>query len=174
MQIDTLGRVTFSSSDLIEEIYKGNVDKISKASVTVNDDFIKYIEFVNDQALTNWPIPLPDDINEIDIETFDSLNQHSWLMPSEYKDYSIAPYLLSLCRTAEETNRVKLELELFEKHNMIELLCYLKFLVDTMRSNSILWGVGRGSSVASYCLYLLGIHKINSLKYNLDIREFLR
>jgi len=174
MQIDTLGRVTFSSRDLIEEIYRGNVDKISKASITVDDDFIKYIEFVNEQALTSWPVPLLNDDTDIDIETFDSSNQHSWLMPGECKDYSIAPYLLSLCQTTEETNRVKLELELFEKYKMMELLCYLKFLVDTMRSNNILWGVGRGSSVASYCLYLLGIHKINSLKYNLDIREFLR
>jgi DNA polymerase III alpha subunit len=43
-----------------------------------------------------------------------------------------------------------------------------------MRENKIVWGVGRGSSVASYVLYLIGIHKINSLKYNLDINEFLR
>jgi len=34
--------------------------------------------------------------------------------------------------------------------------------------------VGRGSSVASYCLYLLGVHKINSLKFDLDIKEFLK
>jgi len=67
-----------------------------------------------------------------------------------------------------------MELELFEKHNMTDLLRFLIFLVDTLRANNILWGVGRGSSVASYCLYLLGIHKINSLKYQLDINEFLR
>ena len=57
---------------------------------------------------------------------------------------------------------------------MIEVLKYLKYLVDTMRQHKILWGVGRGSSVASFCLYLLGVHRINSLKYNLDITEFLR
>ena len=66
------------------------------------------------------------------------------------------------------------ELELFFQHGMVEVLIYLKYLVDTMRSNNIVWGVGRGSSVASYCLYLLGIHKVNSLKYNLDIHEFLK
>ena len=57
---------------------------------------------------------------------------------------------------------------------MIDLLCYLKYLVDTMREHNIVWGVGRGSSVASYCLYLLGVHKIDSIKYELDIREFLK
>ena len=174
MQTDTLGRITFSTKDLIEEIYKGNVDKLSKATVIANDDLVKYLELINEQNFTDWPIPLLDDNSDVDIETFDSSNQHSWLMPGECKVYSIAPYLLSLCQTAEETDRVKLELELFEEHKMLDLLCYLKFLVDTMRANNILWGVGRGSSVASYCLFLLGIHKINSLKYNLDIREFLR
>ena len=57
---------------------------------------------------------------------------------------------------------------------MMDLLRFLKYMVDKFRENTILWGVGRGSSVASYCLYLLGVHKINSLKYDLDIKEFLR
>ena len=43
-----------------------------------------------------------------------------------------------------------------------------------MKQNNLIWGVGRGSSVASYVLYLLGVHRIDSLHYNLDIAEFLR
>jgi DNA polymerase III alpha subunit len=174
MQIDNLGRISFSSRDLIREIYKGNIDLISYAYVSIDDDYIKYLEYLEEKALVDWPIPLLENKDDIDIETFDKSNQHSWLMPEEYKDFPIASYLLDLCDTAEEKARVEMEFTLFREHNMITLLCYLKFLVDTMRSNSILWGVGRGSSVASYCLYLLGIHKIDSLKYNLDIREFLR
>jgi DNA polymerase III alpha subunit len=46
--------------------------------------------------------------------------------------------------------------------------------VETMRVNNIVWGVGRGSSVASYVLYLIGVHKIDSMYYDLDIEEFLR
>jgi len=57
---------------------------------------------------------------------------------------------------------------------MFDLLIYLKYLVDTLRSQNIVWGVGRGSSVASYCLYLIGVHKVNSMQYNLDIHEFLK
>jgi DNA polymerase III alpha subunit len=57
---------------------------------------------------------------------------------------------------------------------MFDLLFYLKYLVDTMRENKIVWGVGRGSSVASYVLYLIGVHKIDSIKYELDINEFLK
>jgi DNA polymerase III alpha subunit len=50
-------------------------------------------------------------------------------------------------------------------------MCYL---VDFMRENKIVWGVGRGSSVASYVLYLIGVHKIDSIQYDLDWTEFLR
>ena len=51
---------------------------------------------------------------------------------------------------------------------------YLKYLVDTMTQNQVIWGVGRGSSVASYVLYKLEVHRIDSLHYNLDVTEFLR
>jgi DNA polymerase III alpha subunit len=57
---------------------------------------------------------------------------------------------------------------------MFSLLQYLKYLVDTMRKNNIVWGVGRGSSVASFVLFLIGIHRINSLYYQLSIDEFLK
>jgi len=57
---------------------------------------------------------------------------------------------------------------------MMDLLRWLKYFVDYCRDNKILWGVGRGSSVASYVLYLIGVHKIDPLKYNLDWQDFLR
>ena len=56
----------------------------------------------------------------------------------------------------------------------MDVLQFLKYMVDTLRENNIVWGVGRGSSVASYVLYLLGVHKVNSIKYDLDPTEFLR
>jgi DNA polymerase III alpha subunit len=74
----------------------------------------------------------------------------------------------------EELARVDQELLLFIQHGMFDVLFYLKYLVDTMRENNIVWGVGRGSSVASYVLYLIGVHKIDSIKYKLDINEFLK
>jgi DNA polymerase III alpha subunit len=50
----------------------------------------------------------------------------------------------------------------------------MKYIVDTLRKNQIVWGVGRGSSVASYALYLIGVHKIDSVKYDLPIGEFFK
>jgi len=92
----------------------------------------------------------------------------------EIKNFNSEIPVVLITKNEEEYQRVVTELELFYQYNMIDLLKYVKYLVDTMRKNNIVWGVGRGSSVASYCLYLLGIHKINSLKFNLDIKEFLK
>jgi DNA polymerase III alpha subunit len=95
-------------------------------------------------------------------------------MPQEYKDFDIAQYVLELCKTQEELQRVGQELLLYQDRNLFMLLRFMKYLVDTLRKNNIVWGVGRGSSVASYVLYLIGVHKINSLYYDLDIAEFLK
>jgi len=75
---------------------------------------------------------------------------------------------------SKEWNRTYEELEAFDERGMFPLLQYMIYLVDFMRENNIVWGVGRGSSVASYVLYLIGVHKINSIKYDLDWHEFLR
>jgi DNA polymerase III alpha subunit len=95
-------------------------------------------------------------------------------MPAEYKNFEIVGFLLDQTTNETEYQRVVEELDLFYQHDMVDLLIYLKYLVDTMKENNVVWGVGRGSSVASYCLYLLGIHRINSIKYGLDIREFFK
>ena len=63
---------------------------------------------------------------------------------------------------------------MFQERDLFNLLRYLKYLVDTMTENRLIWGVGRGSSVASFVLYKLGVHRINSLHYELDPAEFLR
>jgi DNA polymerase III alpha subunit len=109
----------------------------------------------------------------ISLEEFDTLNQKNWFMPDEYKNMDIETFLVQHS-PKENYDRVIEEIQLFRQHNMIELLKYLKYLVDTMRDRNIVWGVGRGSSVASYCLYIIGVHRINSVKYQLDIREFLK
>jgi DNA polymerase III alpha subunit len=79
-----------------------------------------------------------------------------------------------MCGNEAELQRCGAELLLYQEREMFDLLRYLKYLVDTMKENNIVWGVGRGSSVASHVLYKLGVHRINSLYYNLDITEFLR
>ena len=118
---------------------------------------------------------LPIDYREeVPIELFDQVQQAEWHMPVEYLEFDIATHILSLCKTEVELQRVGQELLLYQERDLFNLLRYLKYFVDTMRANNIVWGLGRGSSTASYVLYLLGVHKINSLYYDLPIEEFLK
>ena len=84
-------------------------------------------------------------------------------------------YVLDKCPDdLPQMNRTCNELYLYDKYGIIDVLKVCVYIVDTLRKNNIIWGVGRGSSVASYVLYLIGIHKVDSIKYELDINEFLK
>lgn len=98
----------------------------------------------------------------------------SWNFPNKYKQLDIEDYLLSKCSTVEQYTRVTNELELFKERDLFDLLKFLIYFMDVVKSNNVIYGVGRGSSVASYCLHLIGVHRVDSLKYNLDIKEFLK
>ena len=116
----------------------------------------------------------PESDVSLSVDEYDMMNQRNWLMPEEYKQIDIAQHVIDLCKTDAEIQRAGQELLMFQERNLFNLLKYLKYLVDTMRDNKIIWGVGRGSSVASYVLYLLGVHRIDSMYYDLDPSEFLR
>jgi DNA polymerase III alpha subunit len=110
----------------------------------------------------------------VNLVEFDENQQLKWHMPESYQNLDIVKYLLDKCETQEELQRVGKELLLYQERNLFPLLKQLKYIIDVWRENNIIWGVGRGSSVASYVLYLLGVHKINSIYYELDIEEFMR
>jgi DNA polymerase III alpha subunit len=117
---------------------------------------------------------LVEQFDDQDPVQFHLERQQHWHMPERYQNLDIAAHVLSLCNTDEQLSRVAEELVLFQDQNLFELLKYLKYLTDVIQNNNIVCGVGRGSSVASYVLYLLGVHRIDSIRYGLDIREFLR
>lgn len=99
---------------------------------------------------------------------------YEWNTPEPFKNMDVEEYIFSLSKSKEEDERIALELSMFNERNLYPLLRHIIFLVDHFRKNNILWGVGRGSSVNSYVLFLIGIHKINSIKYGLSIEEFLK
>lgn len=164
MKINHLGQRIYSQEDLILKLRQDPDAEISGACVDFawQDDLELGLEFCH---------PLGPDTSQ---EDYDRDNQAQIAMPDSYRDLDIAQYVLDLCHSDQQRQRVGEELLLFWDRGMFPLLQYLKYLVDTMRDNSMIWGVGRGSSVASYVLYLLGVHKVDSLRYELDIQEFLR
>lgn len=108
------------------------------------------------------------------VSEFDKQNQDEWQMPDSYKSLDICEYILQQCEGEAELQRCGEELLMYQERNMFDLLRYMKYLVDTMDLNGIIWGVGRGSSVSSFVLYKLRVHRVNSLFYQLNINEFLR
>jgi DNA polymerase III alpha subunit len=173
MRLSNFGEVILSENDIIEGLYSGKIADLSKVQVedqTLVDQF--------NTARKQNADPIPDLTlfkQTVDsLEDFDKNNQQNWFMGDYYREMDIEQWLLDRCENPVEMARVTSELELFRQHNMIDVLRYLKYLVDTMRYHNILWGVGRGSSVASYCLYKIGVHRIDSIKYELDIREFIK
>ena len=99
----------------------------------------------------------------------------TWNMPKEYQTLDIKKYISdNYTLTVEQWARVQLELSEFKQRNLTDLLRFLVYFIDTVRTNNIVYGVGRGSSIASYVLYLLKVHRVDSFKYNLDIKEFLK
>lgn len=172
MRVNEYGQVSRTEKEIIDLLYKN--PELDIKSINVEDEAT--VDRFNQSArVCDFDVFLhtAQQIN-LSVEEFDRKNQSHWFIPEEYKEFDILSWLYDQCTTQEQKDRVSLELELFVKHGMYDLLVCLKYLVDIFREKNIVWGVGRGSSVASYCLYLLSVHKVDSIKYNLDIHEFLK
>lgn len=155
MKINDTFQSVYNNQDIFDLLYQGHINLLPKLIVE-NE---KEIETFSQHSGI----------------TFDSGNTQSanWFLPVEYKDIDIEGYLVHVC-PKENYQRLIEELQEFRARDMINLLRWLKYFVDTCRKKQIVWGVGRGSSVASYVLFLIGVHKIDPIRYNLDWREFLR
>jgi len=172
MKTDDLGIPRFSNRDLIDMIYSGHADKVHVVLCDANDDVDKFNAAMEAQGFYKLQKYIPLDVDQ---KTFDGVCQGEWFMPQEYKELDVYSFVMNKAGDdLAELERVEEELAQFRVRGMNNLLRYMVYLVDFMRENNIVWGVGRGSSVASYVLYLIGVHRIDSIKYNLDWREFLR
>jgi hypothetical protein len=164
------GEMIFSEADVCDLVMQG------RDPMTLSDMIVDQTVDVTGWSGIIDPVPsfLQQQFNECSVPEFHVQQQSRWHMPARYKDMDIAAHVLALCKSEAELQRCGAELMLYQERDLFDLLRYLTYLVDTMQENHIIWGVGRGSSVASYVLYKLGVHRIDSLYYNLDIGEFLR
>lgn len=170
MKQNKFGELIFSEKDVYDLLMRGH-------------DMADFNGMIVDSTvdLTQWPDivdPLPNllqqHMHHYTVPEFHAHQQQNWHMPDEYKNMDIAKHVLGLCKSEAELQRCGEELLLYQERDLFDLLKYLKYLVDVMTEHNIVWGVGRGSSVSSYVLFLLGVHRIDSMYYNLDIHEFLR
>ena len=164
MLLDKFSNPVFQEQDIFNMLYKGQLEYLDQIIIDPNIDTSQFEKFVKLNVSTEL------DISKVE---FDQICQTDWFMPDEYKTMDIETFIVDQS-PKEHYSRIVEELQEYKERNMLDLLRWLKYFVDTCRSNNLVWGVGRGSSVASYVLYIIGVHKIDSVKYNLDWREFLR
>jgi hypothetical protein len=173
MQTNTYGEIVLDEQDLCDLVMQGrSIADLKKVTVDHSVDLEPLIFVLEDPAsVATWTFATDSDVS---VPDWDLVRQQRWHMPASYAVMDIAAHVLSLCSTDAELQRAGHELMLYQERGLFDLLRYLKYLVDVMTKNHVIWGVGRGSSVASYVLYLLGVHRIDSMFYDLDVSEFLR
>lgn len=170
MKQNKFGEQIYNEDDVFDLLMSGQ--PIAVLNGMIVDESVKLDSIPN--FLDQVPALQQQRFHRQSVPEWHQQQQSTWHMPQQYRDLDIAEHILSLCSTDAELQRVGHELLMYQERNLFDLLRYLKYLVDTMKQNRIIWGVGRGSSVASYVLYLLGVHRIDSLYYDLDPEEFLR
>ena len=164
------GDCIYTEDDAIDLIYSQPDIDITKLFFTEINQY--------SNALKELGINLPkiklEPVHSVSVQEFDQKNIDHWHMPKEYYELDVKKYLLDKCTNEKEKKRVNAEYILFERKKFIKVLQFLIYFVNVLRKHNMVWGVGRGSSVASFCLFLIGVHKINPLQYNIDYKEFLR
>ena len=172
MIVDDYGRVVMSSDEMIALLYEGRelTDDILAEPGT---EIERYNELcrINDKLGHLIPVALPKAITP---EQEHADRQAQWFMGDKYLEMDVWATLTERCSDDAERARIAIEKIEYQKRGLDPLLRLMMFLVDEFRHRKVVWGVGRGSSVASFALYLIGIIKINPMKYGLEIGDFLK
>ena len=166
--------LVLSSADLLECIYNDIYPKTVVADSDLHHELHdKYTQLMNEYGL-NLKSP-----STLGLDEFDKSNQSNWFMPDTFKNITeteLLEVIYGLDKNFNEETKARIDSEfnVYKNRGLLDLLKFLMFFVSKCREQNITLGVGRGSSVSSYILYLIGIHKVNSIKFNLDFAEFLK
>ena len=149
MKQNKFGELVFAEADVCDLLMKGRspadlagmiVD--SSVALDIMPDLLDPVPDFYQQRIHNCSVP-----------EWHAQQQSVWHMPEQYQTMDIAAHVLGLCTTETELQRCGQELLLYQERNLFDLLRYMVYIVDIMTEHKIIWGVGRGSSVASYVLY---------------------
>mgnify|MGYP001160116554 FL=1 len=173
MNTNEYGQVMFTANEILDMIYSEHNIGRCNLPILETQKYNKFANFFN--------IPTKNDAEHIQesADIFHERKASTWNMPAQYKNMDIEKFLSELLvsknfTSSVYTNRLIDELEQFKKRDMVNVLKFLCYLMQTCKTHDIVTGVGRGSSVSSLVLHLLDVHQIDPVKYNLDYKEFLR
>lgn len=163
------GESTFRSTELLRYLRLYDVKHV--------DVITPIVEEFNKVAPPEQKISVKNACDKIQIE---------WKIPEEYLDLNLDKYIQEkfinstqdLYKTnpkewVERAQRLSQELEMYHERRLEDVLRVIVYIINTLTNTNSVWGVGRGSSVSSYVLYILGVHDVDSFTYDLDINDFL-
>ncbi len=164
------GVVEIPPSDL-ESLFMQNIDIGSIAVTEVDANVSKF------NKLSPTKVGLK---TEVDAEKI----SFDWNIPDGYKSLDVEQYVMNeaakkLSRYSgidldKRLNRLKEELKEYKSRDLFPVVQTLIYIIDQFKNNNIVWGVGRGSSCASYVLYILDVHSVDVIKYNIPLIEFFK
>lgn len=162
------GTSTFPASTIVNEIAA-----ICNMGNVFTDTLTPDIEQYNKLVPKSERITVKQSLDDLSFE---------WNIPEEYKSLDVIGYVADRLLTLEgpggdislREKRCADELKLYKKLGLFDTLRTLIYIINILEEKNIVWGVGRGSSVSSYVLYIIGVHDVDSFSYNLNIEEFLR
>jgi DNA polymerase III alpha subunit len=139
----------------------------------INEDVKKYNLLVdNDKELTI----------KKQLEDFTE-RAKTWNIPKSVQNLDLKAFLLKIFDSTVEKNdllrEVKLhrllrEYEWFKQNNMENLIKTVIYVINTFIHHNVVWGIGRGSATSSYLLYLIGLHDVDPIKYNISEKDFMK
>ena len=113
-----------------------NLQYQSQKTEYVEYDIEKYNKNVSENKDSFGQIKTAE--NDDDVCGFDQQNRMNWFMPTEYKNLDIENYILNLAKTDQERERVKYELDLFKTYAMLDVLVFLKYLIELKKLKILL------------------------------------
>ena len=160
------GQSSYSLEQLYPAIQKGyNVKWVNKLS----SDITQYNKIASDHQ----QLQIKDGCDPLLLE---------WNLPNEYKTLNVFEYVFEkhiqltehMLPSEVEQRDIRLieELHMYASQQLLNILRTIIYIINTLTANKVVWGIGRGSSVSSYVLYVIGVHDVDSFKYNLDISDF--
>ncbi len=159
------GESTYDSANILSLMKKGiSVNWVD----TLTPDILSY------NTLSSTPISVKTESGPLDKE---------WNLPTPYDTLDPIEYVIekhiSLIEHMNETEQLLREARLadelvkYKEMKLLDVLRAVIYVINTLTSRNAIWGIGRGSSVSSYVLYIIGAHDVDSFAYDLDIDDFL-